>query len=98
MGLADADVDVAVMVPGQSAVPVLQRIAKELPQFGFEVKQEIYRARVPVLRVRELRTTAQTEFGISVNNLLPVYNTWLVKAYMDLDQRAVDLVKNVDSA
>ena len=38
VGFADADMGVAVQVSGQKAVPILQRIAKELRQLGFELK------------------------------------------------------------
>ena len=93
LGLAGAAVDVTVIVPGKPAGEILRLLANELPRLGFELRKEIYDARGPIsLRLRGLQTT---DFHLSVNNALPMYNTRLIKAYLDLDPCTVDFVMEV---
>jgi hypothetical protein len=88
----NADVDATAIAPGLKAVAVLRVLAVALPGADFELVEEVYNARVPILR---LRTVDGIDVDLSVNNWLPVYNTRLLKAYGELDPRVVDLVKEV---
>ena len=87
----NADVDATVIAPGRSALQVLRNLAAVLPTAGFELREEIYGARVPILRL----VMNGIDFDLSVNNMLPVYNTQLIKAYGELEPRVVDLVREV---
>ena len=91
LGLESADVDMTVIVPNREPVPVLKLLAKELPRAGFSLRDEVYGARVPILRLH----LEGTDFDLSVNNILPVFNTRLIQAYVDLDPRMATLVKEV---
>ena len=87
----NADVDATVIAPGRSALQVLRNLAAVLPTAGFELREEIYRARVPILRL----VTNGIDFDLSVNNVLPVFNTQLIKAYGEIQPGVVDLVREV---
>ena len=89
----NADVDATVLVPGRDAVPVLQMLEGALPRLlpYYVVLERVYAARVPILRLRG----NGLDFDLSVNNLLPVWNTSLLKSYAELDPRAVTLVRAV---
>ena len=68
LGLGSADVDATVIAPGRLPAEVLQLLAEELPSHGFFLREEVYGARVPILRLRG----GGTDFDISVNNILPM--------------------------
>ena len=89
----NSDVDATVLVHGRDALPVLQMLEEALPRLlpYVEVLERIYTARVPILRLRG----NGLEFDLSVNNILPIWNTRLLKGYADLEPRAVTLVKAV---
>ena len=46
---------------------------------------------MPILRLH----SEGTDFDLSVNNILPIFNTRLIQAYVDLDPRMATLVKEV---
>ena len=46
---------------------------------------------MPILRLH----SEGTDFDLSVNNILPIFNTRLIQAYVDLDPRMATLVKGV---
>ena len=62
----NADVDVTVLVPGTEAVLVLEILEDALPRLlpYFEVRERVYTARVPILRLRG----NDVDFDLSVNN------------------------------
>ena len=63
-------------------VPMLQEHS------SFSVVQEIFNARVPLLR---LRFESALDVDLSCHNTRPVSNTRLLKAYSDMDSRIKDL-------
>ena len=71
LGLEGADVDATVLVPGEEAVPVLKLLAKALPPLGFEVREQIYGARVPILRLREPGTAPNFHHAKFDANFVP---------------------------
>jgi len=56
---------------------------------GFKVRELVAGARVPVLKL----SLGTDECDLTINNLLPVYNTQLLKAYTLLDPELVPLVQ-----
>lgn len=91
--LAAADVDTTVIVPDRKAVDVLKVLANALPDKGFHLLETVYSARVPILRLRG----KHADYDLSVNNILPIYNTRLIKEYMSCDYRAARLVVEAKS-
>ena len=93
LGLAGADVDATVIVEGCAALSVLEKLAQELPRSDFMVLEKVYSARVPILRLSAVSVAPPVDFDLSVNNILPIYNTGLIKTYMDFEPRLAELVK-----
>lgn len=70
------------------APKTLLRLQSRLMQARFEVMERVLGAKVPILKLRWYGT----ECDLSCNNLLPVFNTRLLKAYADGDPRCIDIV------
>jgi len=62
-----------------------------LPQHGFRVLKALPKARKPLLTVADVESNL-SEIDVSINNLLPMYNSRLLKAYSELDDRVRPLV------
>eukprot|EP01026_Neomeris_dumetosa_P044521 TRINITY_DN3756_c0_g1_i2.p1 TRINITY_DN3756_c0_g1~~TRINITY_DN3756_c0_g1_i2.p1 ORF type:complete len:383 (-),score=19.70 TRINITY_DN3756_c0_g1_i2:247-1329(-) len=68
---------------------IVQEVAEVLEYNKMEDVQPLRKARVPICKFIVPNTF--TEVDISVNNLLPVYNTALIKAYCTIDPQIRDL-------
>jgi len=68
----------------------LIHLAKRLQNHGFKVVERVLHAKVPILK---LVFGDSQQCDLSVNNLLPVFNTRLFQAYNDLDERAVTITQ-----
>merc|ERR1719329_569617 len=69
---------------------VLGALQGRLRRAGWVVEETVLRAKVPILKLRDPRGSA---CDLSCNNMLPVFNTRLLKSYSDLDSRTADLVR-----
>ncbi|CAK9006575.1 Terminal uridylyltransferase 7 (TUTase 7) (Zinc finger CCHC domain-containing protein 6) [Durusdinium trenchii] len=72
---------------------VLRKLEKKLREQGFRILERILGARVPILKM-SLRFQGQdVECDLSVNNLLPVFNTKLLRTYAEINPHVVGLVQ-----
>eukprot|EP00435_Cladocopium_sp_Y103_P058164 s1051_g20.t1 len=96
-----SDVDVVVVLPEQhelrnsskqSAAQCVELMGKKLVEneddWGIYVTDLVTNARVPVLKCR---SEELVDIDITFNNLLPLYNSRLLKAYSALDDRVAKL-------
>lgn len=97
-GTSDSDLDVVVYESGtkktrEDNVAILRSWATSFKESElFVVKEEIFQASVPILKL--LYRSIQ-EVDLSVNNIRPLLNTRLLKAYSTLDKRVAQLGKVV---
>jgi hypothetical protein len=79
------------------AVGVLKKLQGPLQKQGFQIKEFVSNAMVPILkmclRLRHEGAIMECECDLSVNNVLPMFNTKLLKAYSDIDHRVVALTQ-----
>ena len=74
---------------------VLRKMEKRLQNQGFKIVQRILHARVPILKMSMVLPTGKNlECDLSVNNLLPVFNTKLLRTYADINPHVVGLVQS----
>eukprot|EP00438_Fugacium_kawagutii_P004053 Skav219301 [mRNA] locus=scaffold2157:525304:526053:- [translate_table: standard] len=67
---------------------------RRLQEQGFKLIQRILHARVPILKLSMMLPTGKVlDCDLSVNNLLPVFNTRLLRAYADINPHVVVLVQ-----
>mmetsp|Transcript_21906 Transcript_21906/g.61218 ORF Transcript_21906/g.61218 Transcript_21906/m.61218 type:complete len:571 (-) Transcript_21906:93-1805(-) len=66
-------------------------LQRSLRQHGFTIVQKVLGAKVPILKLKR----DGVDCDLSCNNLLPVFNTRLLKAYSEIDRRIVDLTQAV---
>lgn len=95
-GLADAGSDVDVTLEfgaSEHSLDQLQQLLWPLANAGFAEMELLHNARVPIAKV--IHKATGVAMDVSVNNLLPVYNSQLIKAYVDLDPRLGPVVKQV---
>lgn len=79
---------------GDLAPRVLRKLERKLQDQGFKILQRILQARVPILKMSiQLPAGKILECDLSVNNLLPVFNTKLLRAYADINPHVVTLVQ-----
>eukprot|EP00927_Polykrikos_kofoidii_P068122 TRINITY_DN6350_c2_g1_i1.p1 TRINITY_DN6350_c2_g1~~TRINITY_DN6350_c2_g1_i1.p1 ORF type:complete len:538 (-),score=83.79 TRINITY_DN6350_c2_g1_i1:57-1577(-) len=73
---------------------VLACLEKRLKDLGFKIREKVFAARVPVLKMtlKSAGDALDAECDLSVNNVMPVWNTRLLKSYADFDPRATALV------
>jgi len=64
----------------------IEQLGQYLPTMQFKIIQLLPRARRPIITLQD-RTGALGECDVSVNNLLPHYNSQLLRAYSLLDDR-----------
>lgn len=69
----------------------LAALAEQFRAVGFRVLEKVLYARVPILKLR----LGNQDCDISINNLLPVFNTRLLKSYAEVDPRVVELTHNL---
>jgi len=69
----------------------LGKLHKLLQRGGFHVQERVLGARVPILKLK----CGDIECDLSCNNLLPVFNSRLLRAYADIDSRANALVQEI---
>lgn len=67
----------------------LGKLAGRLHRHNFYIDARILNAKVPILKLRY----DGCECDLSCNNLLPLFNTRLLKAYADIDARVVRIVQ-----
>ncbi|CAE7877476.1 Tut7 [Symbiodinium microadriaticum] len=72
---------------------VLGKLRQELRKRGFTINLFIPQAKVPIIKLSLQHAQDRIDCDLSVNNLLPVFNTKLLKSYADLDLRLVELVQ-----
>ncbi|CAE7715447.1 Tut7, partial [Symbiodinium sp. CCMP2456] len=72
---------------------VLGKLRQELRKRGFSIILFIPQAKVPIIKLSLQHAGDCIDCDLSVNNLLPVFNTKLLKSYADLDLRLVELVQ-----
>ena len=73
---------------------VLRKLERPLQMQGFKILQRILHARIPILKMRLVPPSGKAlECDLSVNNLLPVFNTKLLKTYAEINPHVVDLVQ-----
>lgn len=102
----DSDIDLVVSAPhaelrraldlghvALTSLPAraLDRMLRGLEMVGFQMVESVLHAKVPILKL---------DFGgrqcdLSCNNLLPLFNTQLLRAYAKADPRVVDLTNDV---
>mmetsp|Transcript_22006 Transcript_22006/g.48082 ORF Transcript_22006/g.48082 Transcript_22006/m.48082 type:complete len:603 (-) Transcript_22006:84-1892(-) len=70
---------------------VLEALVPLLRRRGFQIKNKILHAKIPILKM----TLDGVECDLSINNLLPVFNTRLLLEYAEIDPRSVELVRMV---
>ncbi|CAJ1377605.1 unnamed protein product [Effrenium voratum] len=75
------------------AAQTLRKLQRLLKQCGFHIDLLIARAKVPIIKMSLDCDGDYIECDLSVNNLLPVFNTKLLRCYADLDPRVVDVVQ-----
>lgn len=68
----------------------LAALQQRLRTVGFRILERVLHAKVPVLKM----VLGTTECDLSCNNLLPIFNTKLLKAYANLNQRVVSIVQH----
>ena len=79
---------------GDLAPRVLRKLERKLQDQGFKILQRILSARVPILKMSiQLPAGKSLECDLSVNNLLPVFNTKLLRSYADINPHVVKLVQ-----
>lgn len=75
----------------------LAQLHKRLQAHGFHIHELVLGAQVPILKLSfnsgSSDRSRDIECDLSVNNLLPVFNTALLKAYADIDRRAVEVTQ-----
>jgi DNA polymerase sigma len=97
-GTSDSDLDVVVYESGtkktrEDNVAILRSWATSFEESElFTVKDEIFQASVPIIKLLYRSTQ---EVDLSVNNIRPLLNTRLLKAYSTLDKRVAQLGKVV---
>lgn len=69
----------------------LRQLEMQCKYLGFTVREAVVDARVPVLRL----SFGDVECDVTINNLLPLYNSKLLKAYTEVDARVVPLVQDL---
>lgn len=69
----------------------VQQLADFLPELGFKVLNLLPQARKPLVTVEDMQGPLK-EIDVSINNSLPLYNSQLLKAYSELDERVRPLV------
>jgi len=69
----------------------LRQLEMQCKYLGFTVRETVVDARVPVLRL----SFGDVECDVTINNLLPIYNSKLLKAYTEVDARVVPLVQDL---
>eukprot|EP00931_Biecheleriopsis_adriatica_P064169 TRINITY_DN38994_c0_g1_i1.p1 TRINITY_DN38994_c0_g1~~TRINITY_DN38994_c0_g1_i1.p1 ORF type:complete len:394 (-),score=69.01 TRINITY_DN38994_c0_g1_i1:19-1173(-) len=67
----------------------LGALQKYLRREGFRISERVLGAKVPILKMK----FRDMDCDLSLNNLLPVFNTLLLKTYADLDRRVVDIAR-----
>lgn len=73
---------------------VLRKLERRLQNEGFKILQRILHARIPILKMSMVLPSGKAlECDLSVNNLLPVFNTKLLKTYAEINPHVVDLVQ-----
>jgi len=72
---------------------VLGKLRQELRKRGFTINLFIPQAKVPIIKLSLEHAGDCIDCDLSVNNLLPVFNTKLLKSYADFDHRLVELVQ-----
>lgn len=81
-------------VRDRNLVPqALKALQKRFRKHRIFVEQRVLGAKVPILKL----WCGNTACDLSVNNLLPAFNTRLLKAYADIDGRAVKVVQEAKS-
>jgi len=79
------------------ALRSLAKLHKRLQEHGFHIQERVFGARVPILKLSlnsgSSGCSSDIACDLSVNNLLPVFNTALLKAYADMDHRAVEVTQ-----
>eukprot|EP00931_Biecheleriopsis_adriatica_P050033 TRINITY_DN28957_c0_g1_i1.p1 TRINITY_DN28957_c0_g1~~TRINITY_DN28957_c0_g1_i1.p1 ORF type:complete len:563 (-),score=93.29 TRINITY_DN28957_c0_g1_i1:84-1772(-) len=76
--------------PREVAPTALQALIQPLRQTGFAIKEQVLTAKVPILKLH-----FGVDCDLSCNNLLPFFNTRLLKVYSTLDPRVVGLVQEL---
>mmetsp|Transcript_87488 Transcript_87488/g.255816 ORF Transcript_87488/g.255816 Transcript_87488/m.255816 type:complete len:469 (-) Transcript_87488:334-1740(-) len=75
----------------------LSKLHTRLQEHGFRIRECVLFAQMPILKMsiasRSSDRSGDIECDLSVNNLLPVFNTALLKAYADIDHRAVEVTQ-----
>jgi len=75
----------------------LAKLHKRLQKHGLRVRESMLGVKVPILKLsidsRSSDRSGDIECDLSVNNLLPIFNTALLKAYADIDHRAVEVTQ-----
>ena len=97
-GEASSDVDVTLWslpLPEGSRLPVpeiLRRMAEEAPELGLEVIERRFSAKIPVLVLGFSYGAMNLSSDVSAFHLLPVYNTKLLRTYVELVPELTGLV------
>lgn len=79
------------ITPKAAMCHAVQQLAEFLPELGFKVLDLIPQARKPLVTVEDTQGPLK-EVDVSINNSLPLYNSQLLKAYSQLDERVRPLV------
>lgn len=82
--------------PEDLARCTLVALRDHLRSVGIRVREQILHARVPVLKlIVKVDGQRNVDCDLSINNLLPVFNTRLVRSYANADSRAIGITQQV---
>ena len=93
-----SDIDISIIAPGVKSragqLTVLKLVGGELLKYGSHWKEEVFGAKVPILKWRPLRSVKNSTLiapgfsaDLSVNNSLAVVNSHLIGEYSKIDDR-----------
>ncbi|CAF3947268.1 unnamed protein product [Rotaria sordida] len=93
-GLQQSDLDVCVLLElnsKETVIQVLENLAQSMEsnKTTFQNIEIVRSARIPI--IRSIHPHSNIEIDVSLNNILPIENTRLLKMYSDIDPRVREL-------
>ncbi|ORY80613.1 hypothetical protein LY90DRAFT_500394 [Neocallimastix californiae] len=85
-----SDVDLCIFADKEGEYNDMRKLAQVLRKAGMVDVIPINGARMPICKFRDQDTKFNCD--LSVNNRIPIYNSELIRCYMDLDERVRDIV------
>ncbi|ORX83019.1 Nucleotidyltransferase, partial [Anaeromyces robustus] len=85
-----SDVDLCIFADRSGNYENMPTLARILKDEGMKEVVPIVRAVIPICKFTDPKTGFNCD--ISVNNRIPIYNSELIRCYMDLDARVRDII------